>query len=482
MLLTSLAFLSVTALCVVVYLRCAAPSASPAEPAGPPCPRCGKAVPPGSGFCPACGVPQQVYEVVSAKRVCRDSPDSPGDRGQAEHAVVRADLCVGCGTCVAACPEEGAITLRNKLALVDLSRCVGHGTCAQACPVGAIVLTTGDAVQRVEVPDVRPSFESNVPGLFIAGELGGRGLIKNAINEGKIAVEAIAEQLRGEGPAREEGGPWLDLVIVGAGPAGLSAALEASRSKLEYVVLEQGTLADTIRKYPRHKLLLGEPVRVPLYGDLWIADTTKETLLEVWQSIIESAGIEIRTHHRVESLRRVEGGFLVESAGEALKTRRVLLAMGRRGTPRRLGVPGEEEAHVFYDIVEMEAFRGRRVVVVGGGDSAIESALGLANQPGTEVLLSYRKREFSRLKERNRVKLQAAVSAGGIRLALESRVREIRPGSVLLETRGQVQEVPAQDVIVRIGGVPPLELLERAGVCMVKKDVPIPESIEAVGA
>ena len=472
MLLTTLGFVGITGFLMAFHLRRdggwrASKAAAPADPL---CPRCEEPVRHGAASCPSCGVPRQAYEVVSARAVEGEAvaPDGP------LHAVVRGDMCVGCGTCVAACPVPGAIRLAHKLAVVDLELCQGHAACVAACPMGAILVTAGEAVQRVEVPEVNAHFESNLAGLYVVGELGGRGLIKNAINEGKIAVEHVARVLqRGAPPA-----DFLayDVLIVGSGPAGLSAGLEALRAGLRYVVLEQGTLADSIRKYPRQKLLLAEPVRVPLYGDLWVADASKEALLQVWENVIAATGLEVRTGQRVDKVFQEGGVFRVATGDREYRARTVVLALGRRGTPRRLGVPGEEAEKVLYDIVEMEAFAGARVLVVGGGDSAIESALGLSNQAETAVTLSYRGTEFSRLKDRNRTKLEAAVAGGKVALLLESQVREIEREAVTIEQGGHQRVLPNDFVIVRIGGEPPYPFLQRIGVRIVQKEIAVPEA------
>jgi thioredoxin reductase len=352
----------------------------------------------------------------------------------------------------------------------------------------------GAAVQRVEVPDLDANFQSNVPGLYVVGELGGRGLIKNAINEGRIAVEHVARVLAAGRPLRpaetgpggsepDSPGPY-DLLVVGSGPAGLSAALEAQRLGLRCVVLEQGSISDTIRKYPRRKLLLAEPSRVQLYGGLWVADASKEELLAVWETIIARAGLRVRTGERVEALESDGVLFRVRTPGTEYQARKVLLAMGRRGTPRRLGVPGEELEKTLYDIVEMEAFPGCRMLVVGGGDSAIESALGLASQPDTTVTLSYRGQEFPRLKARNREKLEAALQASGedgsgrVELLLGSRVVEIRPGVVVLDCAGMPRLLPNDYVVVRVGGEPPYPFIERCGVRIVTKEIAIDTGAE----
>jgi heterodisulfide reductase subunit A-like polyferredoxin len=183
----------------------------------------------------------QVYEVVAA-------PIATGTAtGGALRALVRGDMCVGCGTCVASCPEPGAITMRGKLAVVDNALCQGHGECVAACPVGAISVNAGTAANRVMVPELDGAFQSNVRGLFIVGELGGRGLIKNAINEGKIAVEQVARELPPGEPRADGREDVLDVAIVGSGPAGLSAGLEDLRQGLSYAVIEQGSLSDTVR-------------------------------------------------------------------------------------------------------------------------------------------------------------------------------------------------------------------------------------------
>jgi thioredoxin reductase (NADPH) len=473
MLITTIVFVAFTIILMRGHMRRTGGDAKAA-----PCPRCKKKVPAGAARCPSCGVPMQLYEVVRAGAVSDDGDGAKG--GGRLHAVVLADQCVGCGACVPVCPEPGAIFMVGKLATVKKDLCKGHGKCVEACPVGGIVLSTGASVHRVEVPLVDAAFESNMRGVYVVGELGGRGLIKNAINEAKVAIEHVAGEL-----ARKKGNvpdDVLDVVIVGSGPAGLSAGLEALRRKLRYAVLEQGALADTIRKYPRAKLLLAEPLTVPLYGDLWVADGSKERLLEVWEKIIASTGLDVKTHHRVTGIVR-EGEWLrVETPEQTFRARCVVLAMGRRGSPRRLGVPGEELGKVIYDVVDMESFAGQRMLVIGGGDSAVESAVGLARQKGTTVVLSYRGDAFARVKERNRVNLDQAVHCGSVRILLKSQVREIRPDSVVMDVEGREEVLPNDIVVVRIGGDPPYKLLEEIGVRIVKKDVPLPKEEESVVA
>jgi thioredoxin reductase len=476
-LVTAVVFLAVTAVVIVWHLRRTGPCETTK------CPKCGSAVPAGALHCPACDVPMQVFEIAAAAEAAEAAAEEGGgDDGERLHAIVRADVCVGCAACVPVCPEAGAIRMEGKLAVVDRHKCTAQGKCVEACPVGGIVMGTGGMSHRVVVPDVRSDFQTNVPGLYIAGELGGRGLIKNAVNEGRVAAENVAREIRAEREAGRRPPPGeADVVIVGSGPAGLSAALTARREGLRFEVLEQGSLSDSIRKYPRHKLLLAEPVGIPLYGELWVSDASKETLLAIWESTIAQHEIAVRSGARVEEIVRAGGSFHLRGNGFEARARRVILALGRRGTPRRLGVPGEDSGKVFYDIVEMEEFAGRRVLVVGGGDSALESAVGLANQPNTDVTLSYRRDTFDRAKERNVRKIEAVERAGALRVLRRSQVLRIEADRVVLEHEGREVALPNDDVIVRIGGEPPTAFLEKTGVRSVTKEVPLAEAKAGVG-
>lgn len=373
--------------------------------------------------------------------------------------------CLGCGSCVDACPEKNVLGLvGGKAALITPSACIGHGACKQACPLDAISLVLGTEERGVEIPFVSPEFETNVPGIFVAGELGGMGLIRNGIAQGKQAVDSIA---RCERPREDD---VLDAVIVGAGPAGISATLRARELGLRVETLEQESLGGTVAHYPRGKIVMTEPVDLPLYGKIKLRETTKESLLALWKDVIERTGIEIRYGERVERIARERNGlFRVDATNTRLHAHTVLLAIGRRGTPQKLGVSGEELPKVVYRLIDPEQYAGRQVLVVGGGDSAIEAATALAEVPGTEVTLSYRGDSFYRARSANRAQLQKAVREGRVTLMLQSKVVAIGKDEVELQTSGGSTTIENDAVIVYAGGILPTDFLRSIGIAIETK-------------
>jgi thioredoxin reductase len=345
----------------------------------------------------------------------------------------------------------------GKAVLVGPTDCIGHGACKTACPFDAITLVLGTERRGVDIPVLKPNFESNVPGIYVAGELGGMGLIKNALTQGQQAVEAIARAgLRREGA--------LDILIVGAGPAGLAASLAAKKLGLSYQTLEQDSLGGAVFQYPRGKLVMTAPVELPIVGKVHFRNTSKEELLRFWTRTCEGNALQIRYKERVESIEKRDGAFHVRSSAKQYAASAVLLAIGRRGTPRKLGVAGEELPKVVYRLIDPEQYRGRRVVVVGGGDSALEAAASIAELGDTSVTLSYRGDAFQRAKQRNRQRIEAASARAGLKVMLNSQVQEIRPEEVVLLLEGQKFQVENDAIIVSAGGVLPNDFLRSIGV------------------
>jgi len=377
------------------------------------------------------------------------------------HPVIDPNRCVGCGSCVKACPEQpehhvlGLID--DKAQLVSPTDCIGHGACKAACPMDAITLVFGTATRGVDIPVLNSRFETNVPGIFVAGELGGMGLIRNALEQGRQAVEAICEH-------RPRGKKELDLVIVGAGPAGFAASLAAKAKGLRFVTVEQESLGGCVFQYPRGKLVMTAPATLPIIGTINFKHTSKETLLEFWRDAEHKAGLTINYKERVDAILNLQQqGFLVRTDNGEYITRNILLAIGRRGTPRKLGVPGEELPKVVYRLIDPEQYANQHVLIVGGGDSALEAATSIA-EVGASVTLSYRGGAFDRAKARNRQRVEAAVKAGVIDLRMNSNVRAIDIESVLLEQEGKKIEVANQSVIVNAGGVLPNDFLRKVGI------------------
>src|SRR5690349_14951202 len=353
------------------------------------------------------------------------------ERAQLQHPVVDLSRCLGCGACVRACPEEGVLEMVHGQAMVvNGARCSGVTACERACPVGAIRVRLADLETRNDVPALSDSLEAlGTPGLYLAGEVTAHARIRTAVEHGFKVAREVAQRcapslvrqpalVAAGNHAPEEGREELDLCIVGAGPAGLACALEAQRSGLSYRLLEQEqALGGTVAKYPRRKLVLTQPVELSEHVRLERASYTKEQLIEFWRGVVAEAGLEVEMGVVFQGLERDGAGlFHVRTSVGTVVARHVCLAIGRRGLPRRLGVPGEDLPNVAFSLLDAHSFQGRRVLVVGGGDSAVEAALALAEQPGNEVRLAHRGSEFLRLRARVAENFQQAEAAGRLRV------------------------------------------------------------------
>lgn len=379
------------------------------------------------------------------------------------HPVVDVNSCIQSGACISACPEKDILGIRNgKAVTINASRCVGHSACFSACPVSAISLHIGTEARGVELPHVSPNFESNVEGIYIAGEMGGMGLIKNAVEQGKQAVDNLTKRITKTGNAE------YDLIIVGSGPAGIGASLQAKKNNLKFLTLEQDSLGGTVFSFPRAKIVMTSPMDLPLFGKMKLVETSKTELLEIWERVLNANNIKINLDEKVEEIIKSEDSFSVLSSKGKYSAKKILLAIGRRGTPRKLGITGEEREKVAYRLIEPELIKEKNIIVVGGGDSAVEAALQLAAE-GNNIILSYRKDKFSRIKPKNLENINKTSESGALKLILNSNLIEIKDDSVELEVAGNRETVSNDLVYIFAGGELPTQFLNKVGINITKK-------------
>jgi len=382
------------------------------------------------------------------------------------HPFIDLNTCIGSAACISACPEKDILGIVDGKALaINASNCVGHGACFHTCPVEAISLRIGTETRGVELPHVNQTFETNIRGIYIAGELGGMGLIKNSVEQGKQAVENIAKSLK----PNNDG--VLDLLIIGAGPAGISGALAAKKLGLTFKVVEQYTLGGTVYSFPRAKIVMTNPMDLPLYGKVKLYDTSKDELLNIWNDALAKNQIDITENTKVENIiPRANGSFkIITSNAEVIICNQVLIAIGRRGSPRKLGIIGETLPKVYYRLLEPELIHNKNILVVGGGDSAIESAMLLMDD--NNVILSYRKDQFNRIKPKNKEKITRAQAENKITIIYNSNLVEVEDKVILLKVKDEdeIKEIKNDLVYIFAGGELPTKFLANAGIAIEKR-------------
>jgi thioredoxin reductase (NADPH) len=383
--------------------------------------------------------------------------------GKKVHPAINRAACIGCGSCVQACREKDVLAvIQGKSTLVNPLACRCHGDCERNCLTGALKLVEYGKKLKVRIPWTDENFQSNIEGIYIVGSLTGAGLIKEAINQGRIAVNHI---MKGVFP------PDLPKVmVIGAGPAGLSATLSCRKFGLPVLCFEKDLTANTIRNFPKKKILMAEPVEMPIVGPLWVGDSSREKLLEAWEGILLKAGACITTASRLEMIEKKDGHFQVTVSGEPFLCDKVILALGNRGVPRKLGIPGEDSPNVFYNLLEADEFSGSTVTVIGAGDSSIEAALALQRN-GCQVTMIIRGDGFPKAKTRNLERIMQARADGLISIYFNSQPLAIGADFISFNAGGATQRGKNDAVFIMVGGELPFELLESIGISIVEKEV-----------
>jgi putative YpdA family bacillithiol system oxidoreductase len=402
------------------------------------------------------------------------------DGPRAQHPHIDVTNCIGCAACTHVCPEGDVLAMiGGKAAIVNGYKCIGHSLCAEACPVGAITMVMASPSMGADMPSLTPGYETTIKNLFIVGELGGLALIKNAINQGRDCIDDITNRVSVLGTCRSLPGVH-DVLIVGAGPAGISASLRAIEKKLNYLTVDEGEMGGTVAKYPRQKLVMTSPVEFPTYGKFKKTELSKEELIAFWNKVLQRTDFRFHRGEKVEDIKRGEDNvFSIVTSKAQYRAHAVVLALGKSGSPRKLGVKGEDLPKVMYRLIEADHYVNKRILVVGGGDSAIEAAMGLGHQVGNEVTLSYRKEAFSRIKERNALRIQESIRKGKVRVIFNSIPVEFKQNSVILEVSGKTQELPNDYVWIFAGGEPPTAFLKKIGVGLGNRDMTLEAGKEA---
>lgn len=415
------------------------------------------------------------------------------------HPVIFPDRCIGCQACVEACPHDVLDMVDGHAVAVAPDLCMDDTACQAECPVNPkaciVINTAKPVVSRTSPVRDGGTYETNVSGCYIIGDVSGVPLIKNAVKEGSEVIEHIADDLR---RLQSEPKAEFDVAIIGVGPGGASAAASAQTAGLKYIAIEQERRLASIERYPVGKYIYFKPDAKNWEGALpdLSPGEQREKVLAAWNNSLEKQGVSINEFESCKSVTRAQDGDYfsikterIDDKSERVYTaRHVVLSVGLRGTPNRLGLPnedmkinvgGREQPKVLYSLNDPSQYRGRNVIVVGGGNSAVEAAVDLvmkrdgssitARPPAemNHVTLLVRTYLAPTVKFGNKVQLYKCVDSGMIDLRFGQRIKELREAEVVLEdvrTKADAGTIPNDLIFALIGGERPDRFLQSIGI------------------